>query len=297
MGDIGEINAEIKNIIIDNKIKNIFPKEVLKEVTQINEKNENIMEREDYTKPLTFTIDPDNAKDFDDALSFENLDDNIFEIGVHIADVSSYVRPNTELDKEARKRGTSVYLANKVIPMLPEKISNEICSLEPKKNKRAFSMIFRIDKEGNVLEERATKTIIFSDYRFTYSEVQIIIENKNVTKSKNKKLEKSIRILNEISKKIRRKRKDKGAIFFNKKELGFRFNGESVGETFLKESKESHQLVEEFMLLTNMAVAEKLKRKAIFRIHDKPDEKKVENLFSVAESFGHKKLDKKNEIL
>ena len=296
LGDIGEINAEIKNIIIDNKIKNIFPKEVLKEVTQINEKNENIMEREDYTKPLTFTIDPDNAKDFDDALSFENLDDNIFEIGVHIADVSSYVRPNTELDKEARKRGTSVYLANKVIPMLPEKISNEICSLEPKKNKRAFSMIFRIDKEGNVLEERATKTIIFSDYRFTYSEVQIIIENKNVTKSKNKKLEKSIRILNEISKKIRRKRKDKGAIFFNKKELGFRFNGESVGETFLKESKESHQLVEEFMLLTNMAVAEKLKRKAIFRIHDKPDEKKVENLFSVAESFGHKKLDKKNNI-
>ena len=117
------------------------------------------MKREDYTKPLTFTIDPDNAKDFDDALSFKKLENNIFEIGVHIADVSSYVRPNTELDKEARKRGTSVYLANKVVPMLPEKLSNEICSLEPKKNKRAFSIIFTIDKEGNILKERAARTI------------------------------------------------------------------------------------------------------------------------------------------
>ena len=158
MGDIGEIDTEIKNIIIENKIKNIFPKEVLKEVNQINgKKKENKVKREDYTKPLTFTIDPDNAKDFDDALSFKKLENNIFEIGIHIADVSSYVRPDTELDKEARKRGTSVYLANKVVPMLPEKLSNEICSLEPKKNKRAFSIIFTIDKEGNILKERATK--------------------------------------------------------------------------------------------------------------------------------------------
>ena len=296
LGDIGEINAEIMNIIIDNKIKNIFPKEVLKEVTQINEKNENKVQREDYRKPLTFTIDPDNAKDFDDALSFKNLNDGTFEIGVHIADVSSYVRPDTQLDKEARKRGTSVYLANRVVPMLPEKLSNEICSLEPKKNKRAFSIIFTIDKEGKILKDRATKTTILSDYRFTYSEVQSIIENKKETKSKNKKFEKPIRILNEISKKIRKKRQERGAIFFNKKEVGFKFNGEKIDGTFLKESRESHKLVEEFMLLTNIAVAEKLKRKAIFRIHDKPDEKKVENLFSVAESFGHKKLDKKKNI-
>ena len=296
LGEIGEINAEIRNIIIDNKIKNVFPKEVLKEVTQINEKNENKVQREDYRKPLTFTIDPDNAKDFDDALSFKNLNDGTFEIGVHIADVSSYVRPDTQLDKEARKRGTSVYLANRVVPMLPEKLSNEICSLEPKKNKRAFSIIFTIDKEGKILKDRATKTTILSDYRFTYSEVQSIIENKKETKSKNKKFEKPIRILNEISKKIRKKRQERGAIFFNKKEVGFKFNGEKIDGTFLKESRESHKLVEEFMLLTNIAVAEKLKRKAIFRIHDKPDEKKVENLFSVAESFGHKKLDKKKNI-
>ena len=138
LGDIGEINTEIRNILIENKIKNIFPKEVLKEVNNINEIKENKVKREDYTKPLTFTIDPDNAKDFDDALSFKKLENNIFEIGVHIADVSSYVRPDTELDKEARKRGTSVYLANKVVPMLPEKISNEICSLEPKKIKGHF---------------------------------------------------------------------------------------------------------------------------------------------------------------
>ena len=138
LGDIGEINAEIKNIIIENKIVNIFPKKVLKELKSIKEKKENKEKREDYTKPLTFTIDPDNAKDFDDALSFKILDNNVFEIGVHIADVSSYVKPDTELDKEARKRGTSVYLANKVIPMLPEKLSNEICSLEPKKRKGHF---------------------------------------------------------------------------------------------------------------------------------------------------------------
>ena len=258
-----------------------------------NETNEKIVDREDYRKQLTFTIDPDNAKDFDDALSFKNLNDNTFEIGVHIADVSSYVRPDTQLDKEARKRGTSVYLANRVVPMLPEKLSNEICSLEPKKNKRAFSIIFTIDKQGNILNDRATKTMILSDHRFTYSDVQSIIENKKETKSLNKKFEKPIRILNEISKKIRKKRQERGAIFFNKKEVGFKFNGDKIDGTYLRESKESHKLVEEFMLLTNIVVAEKLKKKAIFRIHDKPDENKVANLFRVAESFGHKKSDKK----
>jgi len=296
LGDIGEINAEIKNIIIDNKIVNIFPNKVLKELKSIKEKKENKEKREDYTKPLTFTIDPDNAKDFDDALSFKILDNNVFEIGVHIADVSSYVKPDTELDKEARKRGTSVYLANKVIPMLPEKISNEICSLEPKKKKRAFSIIFTIDKKGNVLKERATRTTIYSDYRLTYSDVQNIIENDKEGKKKYKEIETAIINLNKISKKIRKKREERGAIFFNKKELGFKFKGDKIEATFLKESKESHKLVEEFMLLTNIEVAEKLKKKAIFRVHDKPDAKKVENLFSVAESFGHIKLNKKNSI-
>ena len=296
LGDIGEINAEIKNIIIDNKIVNIFPKKVLKELKSIKEKKENKEKREDYTKPLTFTIDPDNAKDFDDALSFKILDNNVFEIGVHIADVSSYVKPDTELDKEARKRGTSVYLANKVIPMLPEKLSNEICSLEPKKKKKAFSIIFTIDKKGNVTKERAARTTIYSDYRLTYSDVQNIIENNKEGKKKYKEIEIAIINLNKISKKIRKKREERGAIFFNKKELGFKFKGDKIEATFLKESKESHKLVEEFMLLTNIEVAEKLKKKAIFRVHDKPDAKKVENLFSVAESFGHIKLNKKNSI-
>ena len=296
LGDIGEINAEIKNIIIENKILNTFPEKVLKELKSIKEKKENKEKREDYTKPLTFTIDPDNAKDFDDALSFKILDNNVFEIGVHIADVSSYVKPNTELDKEARKRGTSVYLANKVIPMLPEKISNEICSLQPKKKKRAFSIIFTIDKKGNVLKDRATRTTIYSDYRLKYSDVQDIIENNKEGKKKYKEIETAIINLNKISKKIRKKREERGAIFFNKKELGFKFKGDKIEATFLKESKESHKLVEEFMLLTNIEVAEKLKKKAIFRVHDKPDAKKVENLFSVAESFGHIKLNKKNSI-
>ena len=296
LGDIGEINAEIKNIIIDNKIANIFPNKVLKELKSIKEKKENKEKREDYTKPLTFTIDPDNAKDFDDALSFKILDNNVFEIGVHIADVSSYVKPDTELDKEARRRGTSVYLANKVIPMLPEKISNEICSLEPKKKKRAFSIIFTIDKKGNVLKERAKRTTIYSDYRLTYSDVQNIIENNKEGKKKYKEIETAIINLNKISKKIRKKREERGAIFFNKKEVGFKFKGDKIEATFLKESKESHKLVEEFMLLTNIEVAQKLKKKAIFRVHDKPDAKKVENLFSVAESFGHIKLNKKNSI-
>ncbi len=295
LGDIGDINTEIRNIIIDYKIKNVFPKEVIKEVNQIKEKEEGI--REDYTKPLTFTIDPDNAKDFDDALSFKELENDSFEIGVHIADVSSYVKPETEIDNEAKKRGTSVYLANKVVPMLPEKLSNEICSLEPKKRKKAFSLIFIIDKEGNILKERATKTQIFSDFRFTYSQVQSIIENDQVAKRKYKEFTRPIKKLNNISKKLRRKRKERGAIFFNKKEIGFNFNGEKIEGTYLKENKDSHNLVEEFMLLTNIAVAEKLKRKkAIFRVHDKPDTKKVENLFSVAQTFGHKRLNKKNNI-
>ena len=296
LGNIGEINAEIKNIIIDNKIENIFPKKVLKELKSIKEKKEKKEKREDYTKPLTFTIDPDNAKDFDDALSFKILDNNVFEIGVHIADVSSYVKQDTELDKEARKRGTSVYLANKVIPMLPEKLSNEICSLEPKKKKRAFSIIFTIDKKGNVIKERAARTTIYSDYRLTYSDVQNIIENDKEGEKKYKEIETAIINLNKISKKIRKKREERGAIFFNKKELGFKFKGDKIEGTFLKESKDSHKLVEEFMLLTNIEVAEKLKKKAIFRVHDKPDTKKVENLFSVAESFGHIKLNKKNSI-
>tara|TARA_B100000575_G_scaffold10967_1_gene8016 strand:+ start:410 stop:2494 length:2085 start_codon:yes stop_codon:yes gene_type:complete len=296
LGDIGEINAEIKNIIIDNKIEDIFPKRVLKELNSINEKKENKEKREDYTKPLTFTIDPDNAKDFDDALSFKKLDNNVFEIGVHIADVSSYVKPDTELDKEARKRGTSVYLANKVVPMLPEKLSNEICSLEPKKSKRAFSIIFTIDKKGNVLKGRATRTTIYSDYRLTYSDVQNIIEKNKEGNKKYKEIETAILNLNKISKKIRKKREERGAIFFNKKELGFKFKGDKIEGTFMKESKESHKLVEEFMLLTNIEVAEKLKKKGIFRVHDKPDEQKVENLFSVAESFGHIKLNKKDSV-
>ena len=297
LGEIGEINTEIKNIIIDNKIKNIFPKEVIKEVSLIKEIKEDKEKREDYTKELTFTIDPDSAKDFDDALSFKELDKEIFEIGVHIADVSSYVKPGSELDKEAKKRGTSVYLANNVVPMLPEKLSNEICSLEPKKKKKTFSVIFRIDNEGNILKERATRSIIYSDYRFTYSDVQSIIENDKGIKNKYKKFQKPITKLNEISKKIRKSRRERGAIFFNKKEIGFNFRGEKIEGTYLKENKESHNLVEEFMLLTNIAVAEKLKtKKAIFRVHDLPDRKKVENLFSIAQSLGYKKLNKKANI-
>ena len=297
LGDVGDMNTEIRNIIIENKIANIFPKEVTKEVNKIKEKNEKEEKREDYTKPLTFTIDPDTAKDFDDAISFKELENDFFEIGVHIADVSSYVKPDTELDKEAKKRGTSVYLANKVVPMLPEKLSNVICSLEPKKKKKAFSLIFIIDNEGRIIKERATKTTIFSDYRFTYSEVQAVIEDEKETINKNKEIEIPIKKLHEISKKIRKKRKERGAIFFNKKEIGFNLSGEKVEGTYLKESKDSHNLVEEFMLLTNIAVAEKLKsNKAIFRVHDKPDKKKVDNLFSVAQAFGHKILNKKNNV-
>tara|TARA_B100001057_G_scaffold476489_1_gene544589 strand:+ start:2099 stop:4186 length:2088 start_codon:yes stop_codon:yes gene_type:complete len=297
LGNIGEIKTEIRNIIVDNKIKNIFPKDVIKEVNLIKERKEEKEKREDYTKPLTFTIDPDTAKDFDDALSFKELKKEIFEIGVHIADVTSYVKPETEIDKEAKKRGTSVYLANTVVPMLPEKLSNEICSLEPKKRKKAFSVIFRIDKEGAILKESFKRSTIYSDYRFTYSEVQSIIEKEKKAKNKYKEFKKPIIKLNEISKKIRNNRRERGAIFFNKKEIGFNYNGENIDGTYLKENKDSHNLVEEFMLLTNIAVAKKLKtKKAIFRVHDKPDRKKVESLFSIAQTFGYKKLNKKNNI-
>ena len=214
MGDIGEINAEIKNIIIDNKIVNIFLKKALNELKSIEEKKKK-REKRRLHKATTFTIDPDNAKDFDDALSFKILDNNVFEIGVHIADVSSYVKPDTELDKEA-ERGTSVYLANKVIPMLPKHYPMRYAHLNLKKRKGIF-IIFKIDKKGNVKKERAARTIIYSDYRLTYSDVQNIIENDKEGKE-HKEIETAIINLNKISKKIRKKKEERGAIF-NKKEL------------------------------------------------------------------------------
>ena len=289
----------MKEIIIQNGFPLTFPKEVLDEAHNldgsIDEKE--IAKRRDYRDVLTFTIDPADAKDFDDALSIKKLSDNDFEIGVHIADVSHFVTPGTEMDKEGYARATSVYLPDRVNPMLPEKISNELCSLRPNEDKYTFSVIFKINSKGKVKDYWLGKTFTHSDHRFTYDEVQQIIE------AGNGKYSEEISLLNSIAKNFRKERFKNGAINFSSTEVKFQLdeNGKPLG-IIVKESKESHQLIEEFMLLANRTVAThvskiKVNKKPIpfpYRIHDTPDEEKLKPFVAFAKKFGYK-FDMKDE--
>ncbi len=289
----------MKEIIIQNGFSLEFPKPVLDEANALDETidaNE-LAKRKDYRDVLTFTIDPTDAKDFDDALSIKKLSDNDFEIGVHIADVSHFVTPGTALDEEAYQRATSVYLPDRVNPMLPEKISNELCSLRPNEDKYTFSVIFKINNKGKVKEYWVGKTFIHSDHRFTYDEVQQIIE------AGNGKYSEEISLLNSLAKNFRKERFKNGAINFSSTEVKFRLdeNGKPLG-IIVKESKESHQLIEEFMLLANRTVAAhvakiKVNKKPIpfpYRIHDTPDEEKLKPFVAFARKFGYK-FDMKDE--
>ncbi len=305
LGKPGEHETEIDSILTQNNINLSFPSEVLEYTKSISEKisNEEIKKRRDYRNTLTFTIDPVDAKDFDDALSFKKIDEGNYEIGIHIADVSHYVKKGTLLDKEAYDRATSIYLVDRVIPMLPEKLSNKVCSLRPNEEKLTFSITIIVDKKGNIKEHWFGRTIIKSNHRFSYQEAQEIIETKkNKISKENSLTEKSysvdndiveaILIMDEIAKETRRKRENKGSINFNKKEVYFRLNEkkEPVG-VFTKESKDANKLIEEFMLIANKKVAELFsqikKQKYIYRVHDLPDNEKLKSLKHIVKSFGY----------
>ncbi|MDQ2720499.1 MAG: ribonuclease R [Bacteroidota bacterium] len=289
----------MKEIIIQNGFSLEFPKEVLDEANSLDEAidEKELAKRKDYRDVLTFTIDPNDAKDFDDALSIKKLSDNDFEIGVHIADVSHFVITGTALDDEGYARATSVYLPDRVNPMLPEKISNELCSLRPNEDKYTFSVIFKINNKGKVKEYWIGKTFIHSDHRFTYDEVQQIIESGSGQYSE------EISLLNSLAKNFRKERFKNGAINFSSTEVKFQLDEKGKPlKVIVKESKESHQLIEEFMLLANRTVAAhvakiKVDKKPIpfpYRIHDTPDEEKLKPFVAFAKKFGYK-FDMKDE--
>lgn len=289
-GDTNDI--AMKEILMQNGFPLQFPDEVLEETARIPDiiSQSEIDKRKDMRDTLTFTIDPVDAKDFDDAISFRVLKTGNLEIGVHIADVGHYVEPDTELDKEAYIRATSVYLPDRVNPMLPERISNELCSLRPKEDKLTFSAIFQMTPKGEVKQHWLGKTIIHSNHRFTYEEVQEIIEKEEGL------YKDEILILNTLAQKFRKQRFKKGAINFSSQEVRFKLDekGKPIG-IMVKESKEAHQLIEEFMLLANRTVAAavakvKVNKKEIpfpYRVHDTPDEKKLEPFVAFARKYGH----------
>ncbi len=282
----------MKEILLENGFPIFFPENVLEESQRLPEviAASEIAARKDIRNILTFTIDPVDAKDFDDAISIRHLDNGLLEIGVHIADVSYYVEPETALDKEAYDRATSVYLPDRVNPMLPERISNELCSLRPHEDKLTFSAIFQMTPKGEIKKTWLGRTVIHSDHRFTYEEVQEIIEQKTGLHQP------EIETLNELAQAFRKQRFKRGAINFSSTEVRFKLDekGKPIG-IMVKESKESHQLVEEFMLLANRAVAEfvgkiKVDKKPVpfpYRVHDTPDKEKLTPFIEFAKKYGH----------
>ncbi len=286
-------DAAMKEILLEAGFPLKFSDEALEVAARIPDiiANEEIKMRKDIRDIFTITIDPVDAKDFDDAISFRKLKNGNYEIGIHIADVSHYVEPNTELDKEAYERATSVYLPDRVNPMLPEHISNVLCSLRPNEDKLTFSAIFQITPKGEVKQYWLGKTVMHSDHRFTYEEVQDIIEKKAGLYAE------EILILNEIAQHFRKIRFDHGAINFSSQEVRFTLDesGNPIG-IMVKESKDAHKLIEEFMLLANRTVAEniskiKINNKSLpfpYRIHDEPDEEKLVPFAAFAKKFGHK---------
>ena len=293
LGMQGENNAEMNAILADYGFPLEFPAPVEKEANEIPEEitAEEIAKRRDFRNVLTFTIDPADAKDFDDAISFKNLENGNIEVGVHIADVSHYVRPNSALDKEAFERGTSVYLVDRVIPMLPERLSNGLCSLRPNEDKLCFSAVFELDHGANVISEWFGKTIIHSDTRFSYEDAQEVLENK-VGKHSEELLK-----LNELAYKLRERKFKHGAISFESTEVKFRLDdsGKPLG-VYVKERKDAHKLIEDFMLLANKKVAEFIAKKGkgkqkltfVYRSHDSPKEDALLNFSQFALKFGYK---------
>ncbi len=293
LGVQGEHETELNAVLAEYGFPLAFRKAVEKEAEAISTKisAEEIAKRRDMRKTLTFTIDPFDAKDFDDAISFKKLPNGNMELGVHIADVSHYVIPDTALDKEAFERGTSVYLVGRVIPMLPEKLSNELCSLRPNEDKLTFSAIFEMDNKGNVINEWFGRTIIHSDRRFTYEEVWDIIQAKSGDYAT------ELLELNDLAYILREARFKNGAINFESTEVKFKLDetGKPIG-VYVKERNDAHKLIEDFMLLANRKVAEFIATKGdkrnkltyVYRVHDAPKEEVLEGFAKFAGRFGYK---------
>ena len=299
LGKKGENETEMHAILAEYGLPYTFPEEVDKAADEIPESisGEEIKRRKDFRKVATFTIDPEDAKDFDDALSLRKLDNGNWEIGVHIADVTHYIKPRSVLDEEAYRRGTSVYLVDRVVPMLPERLSNMICSLRPGEDKLCYSAVFEMNSEAKVLKEWFGRTIICSDKRFTYEDAQKLIDGADG------ELGSEMLVLHDLANRLRSERFRKGAIGFEKTEVRFNLDekGYPLG-VYFKEMKAANHLIEEFMLLANKHVAEfggkpkgeeenragsKKGRTFVYRIHDKPRSEKLETFSKFVRKFGY----------
>lgn len=306
LGRKGENTAEMHAILAEFGLPYKYPENVEKAADKIDAgiTPEEVAKREDFRNVTTFTIDPRDAKDFDDALSIRQLANGNWEVGVHIADVTHYVRPGSVIDKEAQKRATSVYLVDRTIPMLPERLSNGICSLRPDEEKLTFSAIFELDSKANVVNSRIGRTAIRSDRRFTYEEAQEIIERvdagekvEETDAEGRRNFPREICVLNELARQLRRRRYDAGALEFDRAEVRFEIDetGKPVS-VYFKESKDANKLIEEFMLLANLTVAESIGKVAkgkkaksfVYRIHENPNPEKIGNLALIASRFGYK---------
>ena len=293
LGPSGDNNAEMHAILAEFGLPYVYPKKVVAAAEKISTEisAEEIAKREDFRNVLTFTCDPADAKDFDDALSIRKTENGLWEVGVHIADVTHYVEEGGIIDKEALNRATSVYLVDRTIPMLPEKLCNNLCSLRPDEDKLAYSVIFELDEDAYVRNSRIVHTIIRSNRRFCYEEVQAIIENQQG------EFVDEILVLDKMAKKLRERRFKNGAVNFDRIEVKFNIdeNGKPLS-VYFKESKDANKLIEEFMLLANRTVAEKIgkvgkDKKAktfVYRVHDLPDPEKLDNLSQFISRFGYK---------
>ena len=311
LGEPGENDTEMHAILAEYALPYRFEPEVANAADRISEEigHEDLKGREDFRKVLTFTIDPADAKDFDDALSFRRLEDGNYEVGVHIADVTHYVQPGSVVDKEAQERGTSVYLVDRTVPMLPEKLCNKLCSLRPQEEKLTFSAVFEITPLGRIVSQRFGKTVIYSDFRFAYEEAQAIIEagpgvaHEGVPAD----VADAVLVLHSLAGKLRKKRFASGAISFDRPEMKVEVDdkGRPVN-VYQKVSKEANWLIEEFMLLANRTVAEFVatgckgvgdapikggRRQAktfVYRVHDEPNQEKIEALRNFIGNFGYR---------
>ncbi|MDR0953806.1 MAG: ribonuclease R [Rikenellaceae bacterium] len=293
LGKAGDNNTEMHAILAEYDLPYVYPSEVVDEAHKISDKitEADYRERRDFRPVPTFTIDPADAKDFDDALSIRQVKEGVWEVGVHIADVTHYVRPNTLLESEAEERATSVYLVDRTIPMLPERLSNELCSLRPQEEKLCFSAVFELNENAEVLSQWFGRTVIFSDRRFSYEEAQQVLETGQG------ELKTELLKLNELARIMRAERIKNGAITFERAEAKFDLDptGKPIGVSF-KVAKESNQLIEEFMLLANRKVAEfigkkrpgqKAERTFVYRIHDTPSPEKLGDFKAFITRFGY----------
>ncbi len=293
LGKPGDNDVEMQSILAELDFPLSFPENVEKETQNISEiiPESELKKRRDFRNITTFTIDPEDAKDFDDALSIRNLENGNWEVGVHIADVSHYVKKNSLIDKEAFERGTSVYLVDRVIPMLPEKLSNELCSLKPREDKLCFSAVFEMDKNANIKNEWFGKTVINSKYRLNYDEAQEIIEGKPHP------LSNDILTLHNLAQKLKEQRFKNGSINFKSTEVKFKLDEKGKPlSVYIKETKDSNRLIEDFMLLANKKVASLIgnikdnkKRKTfIYRVHDEPNPEKLNTFVEFLGKLGYK---------